>query len=211
MDTPDTLHRPSTSLRRLATTLLALSTAAMAACGDDGQGPEDSARMNAYMEDTSGGASAQTTGGAYGHTGSLTGTASVSIFSDARGWVSLGSPAAFDVSMQSTDSEGLVLNAEVPVGTYTRVRVELTSAQALVTAGSDVGGGVLSADVAVAVGGADNTVLIDKTISPMTVTANSTTDVRFDMNSEVWLDDGAVTAQSAADAAIQSATTVDVN
>lgn len=114
-------------------------------------------------------------------------------------------------SLQSTEEEQVAANATVPVGTYTRVRIELSSAQALVTAGSDVGGGVLSADVAVAVGGSDRMVLIDKTITPFTVTANSNSAIRMDMNSEVWITDGAVIAESAADAAIESAMSVSVN
>lgn len=146
-----------------------------------------------------------------GHSGTLTGMASVSIFSDANGWISLGSPAAMSFSLQSTEEEQVAANATVPVGTYTRVRIELSSAQALITAGSDVGGGVLSADVAVAVGGSDRTVLIDKTISPFTVTANSSSAVRMDMNSELWITDGSVNAESAADAAIESATSITVN
>lgn len=199
-----------TLMRRSAAFAVALLVAGTAAC-DEGQGPEEGASMDAYMEDSSGGAAAQTSGGAFGHTGTLTGTATVSIFSDANGWISLGNPSAVNFSLQSTEEEQVALNAQVPVGTYTRVRVEFSNAQALITAGSDVGGGVLSADVAVSVGGSDRTVLIDKTITPFTVTASSSSAVRVDMNSELWIDNASVTAESAADAAIQSATSVAIN
>ena len=167
--------------------------------------------MDAYVEDTSGGAVAQTSRGGFGHTGTLTGMASVAIFSDANGWVSLGSASAVNFSMQSSDEEQVATNAMVPVGIYTRVRFELSSAQALISAGSDVGGGVLSADVAVAVGGSDQSVLVEKTILPFTVTGSTSAAVRIDMNSELWIDDASVTAQSAADAAIESATAVAIN
>lgn len=199
-----------TIMRRGAAFAVALLVTGTAAC-DEGQGPQGNGSMDAYVDDNSGGAAAQTSGGAFGHTGTFTGMAEVSIYSDANGWVSLGSPSAVNFSMQSTEEEQIAINAQVPVGTYTRVRFELSSAQALISAGSDVGGGVLSADVAVAVGGSDRSVIIDRTITPYTVEADSRAAVRMDMNSELWIDDGSVSAASAADAAVESATSVTLN
>jgi len=193
--------------RRCAAIAAALVVAATPAC-NEGQGPEGLGSMTAFVVDDSPGAAPQTTSGALGHSGALTGSASIAIFSEATGWVSLGSPSAVNLAMQSSEQGQIATAVQVPLGTYTRVRFELTSAQALITAGSDLGGGPLVADVPVGVGGGDLSVTVEKTIAPVTVQAFTSWTVRVDMNSDLWIDEAAVAAQSVTDAAIESATTL---
>lgn len=193
----------------LRTTTALLLPIAFAACDDDDPtGPDGSSgSVSAVMHDGSGASgmtAARAMSGAF--SGSASGSAQVWIHSDAQGWIALGSPTNATVQMQS-DSETMIHgSATVPAGSYTRVRLVMEGFAADIAAGAVLGGLTLDAAVTITMGGSDGRVEIEKTMTPFTVSASSTTKLAFDLNSEAWVDQQSAESRSAADARIQSAT-----
>lgn len=206
----------NTNAMKSSTTALVLASALlMGACGDS-TGPGDgrvsavihdapSASQVAYYQTRSDGPMA-----ASSFHGQMSGSAQVYIYSEASGWIELGSPANASVTLQSGNETTVHSRASVPTGTYTRVRLVLQGFTANIAAGGSLGGLVLSADVSIALGGSDGRVEIEKTVQPFTVSATSSATIRFDMNSEVWCNQSTAASRSATDNEVASATTAEV-
>lgn len=207
------MHALPAKLRH-ATVILALP-AVLAACDDeDPTGPDDgTARgtVSAAIEDE--GAAAQAASAAAVQSavsGSMSGTARAFIYSDADGWTSVGTRSGATLELQGSDTATVATNDQVEAGTYTRVRLVLDGFDAEVDAGVVVGGVALDTEVVVEMGGADGQVEIVKDVAPFQVTTDGTLHIRFDLNSETWLDAQAVESEIAADADIEAATTAEV-
>lgn len=199
--------------RTFRTAALALTLpVALLACGDDDPtGPSASGTVTAQMSDGSsqtqtaaapaGAAAAQSSA-----SGTLSGSAQAYVYSDTQGWVALGSASNTSLEMQSAET-ATVGSAAVEADSYTRVRLVLDGFDAQVDAGSVLGGLTLDASVSITVGGADGRVEIEKTVTPFSVSANSTTTIDFDLNSETWVDQESAESETASDAEVTSATT----
>ena len=201
---------------RNAAALVAVALAS-AGCSDDGTGPDGSGNGYAravMMDDpnvTNQHATAPTLqlsrSGVAAYTGSFTGTAQIAISADGDTWIDLGSPAQVSVEAQSASDETVVHGeATVPAGTYTRIRVTFEGVNIELDAGSTIGGLTLTAGATVVVGGGDGEVVIEKQVSGFTVAADADarTEVVFDLNSEAWVTESAVTGGVVSDAQVQS-------
>jgi hypothetical protein len=145
-----------------------------------------------------------------GFSGSLNGELQVSISVDGSTWVDLGKPKAVNVSLQSTDGATVYGRVDAPIGIYNRVHLTFTNVEARLSAGSTWGGLTLTTQVAVVLGGSDHQVVVEKSVSPFEVRANSTSLIRFDMNAETWIGLEAVQSQAVADANVQQAVAASV-
>lgn len=197
--------------------VLALVAAMLSGACSDPAGPVDEGRVDAVLTDapsssqgvaSSGASPAPAT--ASGFQGRMSGSAKVEIYSEARGWVALGSPESASVDLQSAAEARVHGEASAPSGTYTRVRLVLSGGAADIAAGADLGGLVLGAAVRIVLGGDDGEVVVEKGVTPFTVSATTTATVRFDLNSEAWVTRYTAESKAAADAEIQSATTAEV-
>ena len=190
------MKSPKNTIRVLTALLI---PATFAACGDDSTGPETeiNGSVSARMHDGSSSALMARAMTAQSFAGSASGQAQVQVYSEAQGWVALGSPV----------TTTLYSSASIPVGTYTRVRLVMDGFNADVSAGATLGGLTLSADVRIIMGGADGMIEIEKTVTPFTVSATSSTTIDFDLNSEAWIDEESANAEAASDTEVESATT----
>lgn len=187
------------SVARSGIALVAFATAGFAAaCSDSGTSPSETGTVQAYMQDqpSQGQASeymvarddgANTLGGSY--SGTFEGEAQVQISADGHTWIQLAPPSSASVQLQAS-GEGVDLHGEVtvPVGTYTRVRLVLTGAQANLEAGSTIGGISLGASVSLRVG-ANGSVMIEKQVPPFEVRADTRTRIYWDLNSHLWVNE----------------------
>ena len=167
---------------------------------------DDPSSTSAYRGTTPG----YTTKEAGTFSGTLTADAEVEISADGEAWIDLGSPANMSLDMQSSGDETTVhSNVAIPVGTYTRVRLRLSGGEANIDAGASLGGIVLSAAVSILVGGSDQDVVIEKTVAPFTVTADSNVRLVFDLNSEVWVNQSNADDETAEDQEVEDAADAD--
>ena len=139
--------------------------------------------------------------------GTLSGTAQVEIYSDTDGWISLGDPV--DVSFEIYCEESALIRSDVVVanGTYSQVRVTLGGFVANIDAGALIGT-VAFANATTVTLGTSGSVVIEKSITPFTITTDSRTTLVFDLNSESWLDATDATNGSVAGEEIAAATVV---
>lgn len=201
-------------MSKLRIVSLSCALVAAAACGDDnGTGPE-LGRAEAYVADDPTTASLARVGAApsFGSaapaafSGSIAGDVQVAISADGQTWVDLGSPNGITLQLQTAGTGSTVHGeVDVPVGTYARVRLTFTGAEARLSAGSTFGAFTLTTQVDVTMGGSDGEVVIEQTVTPFTITAEGRAVITVDLNAEAWLTDQSVTAQSVTDAAIQGA------
>lgn len=135
--------------------------------------------------------------------GFVTGDARVDISLDGTEWIQLSSMSDIDLDLQSS-SDQVSVNGEtsVPVGSYTMVRLVLDGAAAQVLAGSDIGGLVVGADATVTVGDGGQ-VIIERQVQ-FDVSADTDTRIVFDLNSEQWITQTAVTAGQASEASVDA-------
>lgn len=144
------------------------------------------------------------------YSGRLSSSATVEISADGETWVDLGLPTAVEVTLQSHFEETTIYTmASVPVGTYSRVRLTLSGAEAEIDAGGTVGGITLNSAVAITLGGSDSEVVIEKEIEPFTVKATSHVRVAFDLNSEGWVHEESAGDGTAADEEVRSSARAD--
>lgn len=202
------MNRQHKLLRALS---LLMVPAALAACSDDATGPGGMGSVSAEIQDgtsASGVPSAAAPApepAAGSFAGTASGSAQVWIYSDAEGWIALGSPTNATLQMQSSDKTTVYGSASVPAGSYTRVRLVLDGFHANIAAGGILGGLTLTAGVSITMGGSDGRVEIEKSVTPFTVSAQSSTSIGFDLNSEAWVTEQSAQSKAAADAEIQSA------
>lgn len=189
---------------RLATALVALAAMGAAACSDS-TAVESSARVTAVTANDNPSSTSSTTSGGSGSStwsGSLTGTVQAQISTNAQTWVNIGSPATTSIALQSTGNVTTIsTDARIPVGTYAYVRLVFSpGVQAQVT--GTVGGTSYTART-VTFGSGE--LVIQKQVSPVTVTESSTLQVAWDLNAESWLTPTALQSQASTAAAVQSA------
>ncbi|MEZ4455359.1 MAG: DUF4382 domain-containing protein [Gemmatimonadales bacterium] len=188
-----------------------LAAAWLAGCDSDAVDPAENGQVSAVLTDAPAAAAAPMAAAADNIAGSLTGSATVEIATDTGDWISLGDPVAVDLALQANAAaDALYTGASVPAGTYTRVRVTLSSAEATLLAGSVVGGIALGGDAFITVGGTDGRVAIEKTVPAFGVLAGANTAVTVDLNAESWLTVQAVTALVAGDAEVAAAAAASV-
>jgi len=188
------------SIVRWSVAVITVSAAGvMAGCSDSGTSPSEAGSVQAYVQDrpSSGGEASHLVArdGQSGFTGQTAGTfsgsfdaeAQVAISTDGHAWIELGPPSSASVQLQATGN-GADVHGEVavPVGTYTRVRLTLTGAEARLNAGSTIGGISLGATVDIRIG-ANGTVVIEKEVPPFEIRADARTRVFWDLNSHLWV------------------------
>lgn len=188
----------------------------VAGCSDND--PIDAGSASAVLTDDAGSSSAlresDSSAGMAVSQNSFSGTfssdAQVSISAEGATWVDLGSPASAQVALQSSGDETTVhANAVVPAGTYTRVRLILSGGEANIDAGAVLGGITFTGSVSMSVGGTDNEVVIEKTVDPFTVTADSHVRILFDLNSELWVNQQNAEDEEVEDEEVEDSTTAD--
>lgn len=182
------------------------------ACDDDPAAPggDDTGTVEAVVTDDPQSASPsaatlvrRSTAPAAVFTGTASGDFRVDISTDGSTWVQLGSLNGISLELQSAIDETSVHGEQtVAAGTYTRVRLVLENAAADLSAGSVIGGITLGADASVSVAGGGQ-VVIERAVQ-FQVTASSRTRVVFDLNSEAWITESAVTAGTAAQSEVEA-------
>jgi len=204
------------SMKRSTAILVTAAALFVGACSDS-TGPGGEGRVNAVLTDAPSGSQVSyqaTQAGApmaaSGFQGQMSGSAQVYIYSEAEGWVALGSPSNADVTLQSSSETTVHSQASVPAATYTKVKLILDGGKTDVAAGAVFGGFTLGASVRIIMGGTDGKVEIEKTVQPFTVSASATATVRFDMNSEVWVNQTSSESKTCSDSEVASATAADV-
>lgn len=200
-------HRP---FLRTVAALTLIPAVGLVACSDseDATGPEGNGTVSGFVSDGSSPSPYYEGGSSF--EGTFQGTASLEVYSEAEGWVSLGSPASVQFQLQSSEQAPCGSSTQVPAGTYSRVRLTLTGAEAQLGVGAAIGGLVLTSAVNLSLG-ASGDVVIEKEITPVEIRAESQTEVRFDLNAEAWVTEESVAAESASEASVSSATTVTVS
>ena len=135
---------------------------------------------------------------------SASGLVEVSV--DGESWVELGSPSSFLVELQRDGEESLVqADVQIPVGTYTRVRLTLTSGRVELDEDVTLGGSSFAGGIAIAVGGEDGTVVIEKQVQPFTVGVDNHARLRFDLNSELWVTEISASSRAVSDHEVRRA------
>jgi hypothetical protein len=128
-----------------------------------------------------------TSHGSGSYSGTLEADAQVFIAGESGFWFELGPPSAASLDLHASNNRVDVHGeASLPVGTYTRVRLVLSGAEARLNTGSTIGGISLTASVTMSVG-ANGTVVIEKEVPPFEVRADTRTMITWDMNSELWV------------------------
>jgi hypothetical protein len=139
--------------------------------------------------------------------GSFTSDAQVSIAAEGGAWIDLGSPARVTVALQSSGEETAVhASTPVPAGTYTRVRLTLSDAEAYVAAGGVLGGLTLTSQATIRVG-SGAPVVIEKHVQPFTVDGSAHARIRFDLNSQAWIHQQSAEQQEADEDEVRENTT----
>lgn len=138
--------------------------------------------------------------------GTMTGTAQVEVHEASGDWVSLGDPVEITFSLYCENAGVVQTDSAVPVGTYDQVRVTLDGFTASILAGSIISTVTYDSAQSVDLGAAAFTV--EKTVTPFVVTEGSSTEILFDLNSEVWLNATTLTNHSVASADVAAATVV---
>lgn len=190
---------------------LAIAISTVACSDDDTTGPDGDGegQIEAIVQDDPNSASPSIAGASYStaaarvFTGTASGNFRVDISADGSTWVQLGSLNGISVALQSSVNETSVHGEQsVPVGTYTRLRLVMSGVSADLAAGSVIGGITLGAAATVMVA-SGNEVTIEVPIQ-FQVTADAKTRIEFDLNSENWITESAVTAGTASEASVRS-------
>lgn len=179
-----------------------------AACDDDAMGPDATmatARVVVTDAPASGGAAMQAAGFGNSYTGSFTGQVSAEIYSEAEGWVTVGSPAQIDLALQADSDAEVQAAVMIPAATYSRVRFRVTGGNASVEAGALLGTFLLDAAVSIQVGASGGEVVVEQDISPVSVQSEANATFSLDLNSEAWIDSSSAQAETASEASFQAA------
>lgn len=139
--------------------------------------------------------------------GVANGSAQIEVFSEGGGWVSLGEASAVTFDIYCEEAAVVQGDVQIEVGTYTKVRLTLTEFQTNILAGAVIQATTYGDPFTVDFGTADP-VVIEKSVDPFTLEEGSTTMIRFDLNTELWLDEIVVGEGLVPAAEVQSATNV---
>lgn len=192
-----------------------LLTAAAAACGDTTGTTE--ARVSAEVHDeTSSGVQAASIVPlaalqSSGYSGTVSGDARVEVSADGETWTELDESSQVEVDLQASGGGATVhADASVPLESFTRVRLVLDGADARLEAGSTVGGVTLDSETTVTLGSDGQAVVEVQLDQSLDASADTDAMISFDLNSEAWITESAVTAGAVAASEIESATVVTV-
>ena len=174
---------------------------AAAGCGSDALGP-DTAQGEGFVSDAP--AAAAT------YSGTAAGDFQVSFSSDGQTWIDLGSLNGITVTLQDAATGQTVHGQQVvPEGTFNRVRLIVQDIEFTVAAGGTVGGVAIGeetkADLA---SGAP--LSIERAVQEFTLSEGQRVEIRFDLNSEVWLTAADLQAGVLPTAAAEAGVTVSV-
>jgi hypothetical protein len=142
------------------------------------------------------------------YAGTVSGSTQVEIYSTTGGWQSLGAATDAAFLIYCWNAAVPFVDVSVPTGTYSRVRLTLTGYEALITAGAVIKGVSYTDELTIALGTGGSSVVIEKDVTPFSVTTSNDLSIIFDLNSELWLNGGVVAAGSASQASIAAATNV---
>jgi hypothetical protein len=140
--------------------------------------------------------------------GLFTGSTQVELYSDTDGWTSLGAASDAEFLMYCWQAAVPFADVSVPADTYSRVRLTLSGFEANVNAGAIIHGVAYADPISITLGIGGAAVVIEKNVTPFTITADNDLSVIFDLNSELWLDAGTVLARAVAAAEVAAATNV---
>lgn len=205
-----------TTAARVAT--LSLAVLAVASCGGNSTGPSQPTTMSVAVGDRVGLRLAQGVVQALGapeaaptsFSGAFSGTAQAAAFTSADGWVDVGTPANVTFDVQGTTESTFVTAAEVPEGTYTKLRLTLSGFSLHLNPGAVIGGVTFDSAVDVAVGGSDGSVVLEVSVPSASLTAGSSATAHFDLNSEEWVSQSTVDAGAVDDATVQAAASASI-
>jgi hypothetical protein len=141
------------------------------------------------------------------YTGTITGTAQVEVFSDIDGWTPVGEPTEVTFEVYCEEAAVVDAQADVAPGSYSQVRLTLTDFVANVAGGAVIQGTTYVDPFTVGFGDG-SPVVVEKTVTPFTISTGGVTTLIFDLNTELWLDDGTISAGVAPAAEIEAATNV---
>ncbi len=132
----------------------------------------------------------------------------VLISTDGQSWTALGSPNGITVELQSeTDSTNVHGEVTAPAGSFRFVRLVMANARATVKSGSTIGSATLGDDVLLTLGGDDDVVVVEKSVS-FQVVAGTLASISFELNAEQWLTELNLQDGVVDDSEIQVAATV---
>lgn len=197
--------------RTTSLVLTGLAVLGISACGDS-TGPDGPGAVDVVMYDGSSasGAAPYAAAASDSYSGTFSGDVTVEVSEDGATWVDVTSATSTAVTLQSEDQTTVVDSTEVNGGSYSHVRITLHNASAHIDSGATIDGNVLSAVADISIGGGSD-VVIEKEIFPFTVAADTHMVIMVDLNSEAWVDSESVNSGTTTEAAIDSATTVDVH
>lgn len=211
------MDRPRTTAYARTVALAGLLLAAGAvACDDDTTGTTE-ARVTAEVHDEN--PDAQTVSLASllplqqssSYEGTVSGEARVEVSADGETWTELGDASDVEIDLQASGGGAVVhADASVPLESYTRARLVLDGADAVLAAGSTVGGITLEAETTLALGGTGQVIVEAQLDESLDAGADTDATVSFDLNSEAWVTETAVEAGAVAESAISGAATVQV-
>lgn len=201
---------------RLTLLALAAFVPLAVACGDDPTDPTPDLEpgfgmVDAIVHDSSAVLPAGQTEPAptdsINYDGILSGMAQIEIFSDANGWEVLGATEQVSFAIFCEEAALVAGDAAVEADSYTQVRLTLIDFEANVLAGAVVGGVTYNSDFVIAFGNGDP-VVIEKSVTGFAVADGGSTELIFDLNTEMWLDADIITAGVASAADVAAATNV---
>jgi len=178
---------------------LAGSAVLSAGCGE-ASAPQATGRIETLLIDDPGGEIAfarpaprlafvhhKNFGGDYFH-GTLGGGVQIQVSQDGARFHTVVGLEALSLRLQDPDEAALwSASDQVPAGVYRYVRLIVNAGQVTLDSGSEIGGLDLPHDVALSLGGRAVVTLDKLLVQPLHVTANSTTQLMVDFNTERWV------------------------
>ena len=188
----------------------AILTLSVAAC--EGESPvspgESQGTMEAVVRDDPGAAAGPAMSPARAFaSGGFEANARIQVFLDGA-WQDVNGLSSVDVRAELQGGEETVGSATVEARTYDRARVVLTDARSRLDGDTNIGVGPAGVSVTLSIAGGGEVIVEHD--QPVTVEGGGTTRVVLDLNSHVWLSEGALESGAVARSTFESAATVRV-
>ncbi len=139
--------------------------------------------------------------------GVATGSAMIEVYSDSGGWITLGEASEVMFDIYCEEAAVVHADASVDADTYSLLRLTLTDFETSILAGAVIEA-VTYNDPFVVTFGDGSPVVVEKSVTPFTLTGEDSRTVLFDLNTELWLDAGVIGAGVVSAEAVESATNV---
>jgi hypothetical protein len=188
----------------------AILTLSLAACESDSPTApgESQGTMEAVVRDDPGAAAGPAMSPARAFaSGEFEANARIQVFVDGA-WQDVNGLANVDVRAELQGGEETVGSATVEARTYDRARVVLTNARSHLDGDTNIGVGPIGVSVTVSIAGGGEVIVEHN--QPVTVEADGNTRLILDLNSHVWLSEGAVESEAVARSTFESAAAVRV-